>query len=56
MEEHIRSAYFLRVATALFGVFGSIGLGTAMGLYGVMSYAADGAGARSASGMARGAP
>jgi predicted permease len=41
MEEHIRSAYFLpRVAAALFGVFGSIGLVlAAIGLYGVMSYA-----------------
>jgi predicted permease len=42
MGEHIRSAYFLpRVAAALFGVFGSIGLVlAAIGLYGVMSYAA----------------
>ncbi len=41
MEEHIRSAYFLpRIAAALFGVFGSIGLVlAAIGLYGVMSYA-----------------
>ena len=41
MEEHIRSAYFLpRVAAALFGVFGGIGLVlAAVGLYGVMSYA-----------------
>jgi predicted permease len=41
MDEHIRSAYFLpRVAAALFGVFGSIGLVlAAIGLYGVMSYA-----------------
>jgi predicted permease len=42
MDEHIRSAYFLpRIAAALFGVFGSIGLVlAAIGLYGVMSYAA----------------
>jgi predicted permease len=41
MDEHIRTAYFLpRVAAALFGVFGGIGLVlAAVGLYGVMSYA-----------------
>jgi predicted permease len=41
MEEHIRTAYFLpRLAAALFGVFGGIGLVlAAVGLYGVMSYA-----------------
>jgi predicted permease len=41
MEEHVHSAYLLpRVAAALFGVFGCIGLVLAsVGLYGVMSYA-----------------
>jgi len=41
MEEHVKSAYFLpRLAATLFGVFGGIGLVlTAVGLYGVMSYA-----------------
>jgi predicted permease len=40
MQEHIRSAYFLpRLAAALFGTFGAIGLIlAAVGLYGVMSY------------------
>jgi predicted permease len=40
MEEHIRSAFFLpRLAAALFGTFGCIGLVlAAVGLYGVMSY------------------
>ncbi len=41
MEEHVRTAYLLpRLAAALFGVFGCIGLVLAsVGLYGVMSYA-----------------
>jgi predicted permease len=41
MEEHMRTAYVLpRVAAALFGIFGFIGLLLAsVGLYGVMSYA-----------------
>ena len=40
MEEHVRDALFLpRLAGALFGVFGFIGLAlAAVGLYGVMSY------------------
>jgi len=41
MEEHVRNAFFLpRLAAALFGTFGFIGLALALiGLYGVMSYA-----------------
>lgn len=41
MDEHIRSAYFLpRLAATLFGTFGFIGtVLTAVGLYGVISYA-----------------
>jgi ABC-type antimicrobial peptide transport system permease subunit len=41
MEEHVRNAFFLpRLAAALFGTFGFIGLVLAsIGLYGVMSYA-----------------
>ena len=41
MEEHVHTAFFLpRLAATLFGVFGSIGLVlSAVGLYGVMSYA-----------------
>ncbi len=41
MDEHVRTAYALpRVAAALFGVFGGIGLVLAtVGLYGVMSFA-----------------
>ena len=41
MDEHVRAAYVLpRVAAALFGVFGGIGLVLAtVGLYGVMSFA-----------------
>jgi predicted permease len=41
MDEHIRSAFFLpRLAAALFGTFGCIGLVLAtVGLYGAMSYA-----------------
>jgi len=41
MDEHVREAYVLpRVAAALFGVFGGIGLMLAtVGLYGVMSFA-----------------
>lgn len=41
MEEHVRAAYVLpRVAAALFGIFGGIGLVLAtVGLYGVMSFA-----------------
>jgi predicted permease len=41
MEEHVRDAFFLpRLAAALFGTFGFIGLALALiGLYGVMSYA-----------------
>ena len=41
MDEHVRAAYVLpRVAAALFGVFGGIGLVLAtVGLYGIMSFA-----------------
>ncbi len=41
MEEHVRTAFVLpRVAAALFGIFGGIGLVLAtVGLYGVMSFA-----------------
>jgi predicted permease len=43
MEEHLRAALFLpRLAGALFGIFGLIGLSLAtIGLYGVMSYSVN---------------